>query len=284
MHQTYKPIVFANHELNIPDLNWQVSVSVDCFNFNDASPFRIFWQLEPEEIGQVEKKLIQNHKFYDLILTYNNEVLSQCHNAVLFCNNGVWTQENDISQKQYQVSFLTSNKEMCRGHKLRVATFNRLRDHLNQEYTPPLPIKMHMSPPYLQDKRSMLVPFQYAISFQNSQQHSYFSEILLDCFATRTIPIFWGCANLSEYFNMDGVFDLGEVYTASLAETKIKEILASLTPEYYYSSKVQAAIEDNYHRSLQYSDRIGRLTKAITDSWIPRIGTIHSGQPNVQPK
>lgn len=284
-NKTYKPIIYANHELNVPDLNWRTSISVDYFNFADTTPYKVFWQLEPEDIGQVEKKLIKNNEFYDLILTYNNEVLSQCPNAVFFSNNGVWTQESDTSQKKFAVSFLASAKTMCIGHKFRVATFNALQKEIQKGFAPrvppAIPITMHMSPPYLPDKRSMLVPFQYAISIQNSQQHSYFSEILLDCFATKTIPVFWGCANISQYFNSDGILSFSDASCDDTTAESLINILTSLKPDFYYSEKVQAAMEENYQKAIAYQDRIGLLVKAITDSWIPKI-IVHSGKPNVE--
>ena len=282
-NKTYKPVIYANDQLNVPELNWRVSISVDYFNFNDTTPYKVFWQLEPEDITPTEKKLITNHEFYDLILTYNNTVLSECSNAVFFLNNGVWTQESDVSQKKFAVSYLTSNKTMTYGHKFRVTTFNRLQQQLNNGVVLPLPIVWHMSPPYLPDKRSMLVPFQYAISIQNSQQHNYFSEILLDCFATKTVPIFRSGANIGEFFNPDGILAFGNSYNPRAAAT-LNDVLLSLTPDFYHSAKVQAAIEENYQKSLTYSDRIGRLTKAITDSWIPKITKVHSGAPNVAPE
>lgn len=270
----YKPIIYANHELNMPELNWRCSVSVDTFNFLDETPYRVFWQLEPEDISHVESKLIKNHEFYDLILTFNANVLSECSNAVMFTNNGVWTQESDTSQKKFEISFLTSAKEMCYGHKFRVSLYRALEEIIKNNAVRQS-IKMHMSPPYLPDKRSMLVPFQYAISVQNSQQHNYFSEILLDCFATKTIPIFWGCENIGNFFNIDGILPFTTL-------PKLRGILNNLTPDFYYSPKVQAAIEENYQKSLTYQDRIGRLVKAITDSWVPKISIVHSGAPNVE--
>jgi hypothetical protein len=279
-NKTYKPTIYANHELNVPELNWRTSISVDHFNFADTTPYKVFWQLEPEDIGQVEAKLIKNHEFYDLILTYNNNVLSECSNAVFFSNNGVWTHESDASQKQFAVSFLASAKTLCAGHKFRVATFQALQQRLSGGYKPPAPVTMHMSPPYLADKRSMLVPFQYAISIQNSRQHNYFSEILLDCFATKTIPLFWGCANIGQFFNPDGILAFGN----EPGEKRFLEVLNSLTPDFYNSLKVQAAIEENYQKALKYQDRIGLLVKAITDSWTPKIEKIHTGAPNVEVK
>jgi len=262
--KTYKPVIYANYELNVPELNWKTSISVDCFNLADTTPYKVFWQLEPEDIIPTEERLIKNHKFYDLILTYNSRVLSKCPNAVLFSNNGVWTKESDTSQKKFQVSFLTSAKTMCAGHRFRIATFKELQQWLGDGGELPLPVKMHMSPPYLQDKRDMLVPFQYAISIQNSQQPNYFSEILLDCFATKTIPIFWGCANIGQFFNLDGVLSFSDVSPSDTTATRLKGILGSLTPDFYHSSKVQAAVEENYRKALAYKDRIGLLVGAIT--------------------
>ena len=32
-----------------------------------------------------------------------------------------------------------------------------------------------------------------------------FTEVLLDCFRVGSIPIFWGCPNIGEYFDVDGM-------------------------------------------------------------------------------
>lgn len=287
-NRTYKPVIFANHELNVPEMNWRVSISVDYFNFNDTTPYKVFWQLEPEEVSHVEEKLIKNHQFYDLILTFNNNVLSVCPNAVLFPVTGLWAKEADASQKKFAVSFLTSEKKSTLGHIFRVNQFIKLKSVLpHSELTHiTVPVDMHMSPPYLPDKRSMLVPYQYAVAIQNSQQHNYFSEILLDCFATKTIPIFWGCANIADFFNPDGIIQFSDASCDDTTGVRLQEVLAgvSLTPERYNLPHVQAAIEENYQKALLYEDRIGRLLKAITDAWIPRIGTVHSGKPNTEVK
>lgn len=294
----YKPVIFANHELNVPELNWQTSISVDYFNFNDTTPYKVFWQLEPEEVSHVEAKLIKNHKFYDLILTFNAAVLDCCSNAVLFPVTSLWTHEKDTSQKKFAASFLTSDKYDTYGHKFRVGTFIALKRWLENEVldakerptgawgrdTLPLPVKLHMSPPYLAYKDSMLIPFQYAIAIQNSQQHNYFSEILLDCFATKTIPIFWGCANIGDFFNTNGMVIFSDASCDSTNAARLIECLSCLTPERYHSARVQAAIEDNYLRAIKYQDRIGLLIKAISDSWEPKIGKVHRGHPNAEIK
>ena len=48
-------------------------------------------------------------------------------------------------------------------------------------------------------KAAALRPVMFHIAIENVSQRSYFSEKLLDCFLTRTVPVYWGChANLGE--------------------------------------------------------------------------------------
>jgi len=67
----------------------------------------------------------------------------------------------------------------------------------------------------------------------------------LDCLITKTIPIYWGCPNISEFFDttgwifFDGVSDL-------------REKVRALTPDYY--SKYTDVIEKNYNTALEYAD------------------------------
>lgn len=40
---------------------------------------------------------------------------------------------------------------------------------------------------------------------ENVSQRDYFTEKLLDCLLTLTLPIYWGCPNLGEYFDLQGI-------------------------------------------------------------------------------
>ena len=275
----YRATTYGNFQLDLPDFNWGVSVSVDTFNFEDKQPYRVFWQTEPNEIINNEEKLIRNHKFYDLILTWNQLVLSECGNAHYFPTATVWAQNPDTSQKKFQASFLTSSKSSCYGHKYRQDIFKILPDiincHNHGHSSTPLPISKHRSPPYLLDKMPLLVPFQYSITMENAQHNNYFSEKLLDAFATKTLPVYWGCPNIGDFFNKDGILQWN-------GTQDLLDLLHGLTPEFYASKA--AAIEDNYHRALKYADRTGNIARAIIDSWTPKVGPIHTGAPNVPPQ
>jgi hypothetical protein len=74
----------------------------DGFDFTDTSDFKVHMQIEPPEVLEYMRQeqqrwdqsgqqlfntidtLIYNYKFFDLILTWNERVLKECPNAVLF--------------------------------------------------------------------------------------------------------------------------------------------------------------------------------------------------------
>jgi len=264
----YKAVTYGSFQIDLPEFTWGVSVSVDVFNFSDQSPYRVYWQTEPNEILNHEEKLIRNSGFYDLILCWNSQVLSQCGNAVLFPPGAVWTQESDTSQKKFAISYLISSKTLCGPQKYRQDIFNSLPAVIGPLE---LPITKYKSPPWLPDKRSMLVPFQYSIVMENAMQNNYFTEKLNDCMATKTIPIYWGAPNIGEFYNPEGILSwegTGDLFN----------LLERINEGYYRSRK--DAIEENYQRALKYADRTGNVARAIIDSWTPKIARVHSGQPN----
>ena len=44
---------------------------------------------------------------------------------------------------------------------------------------------------------------------------TYFTEKLLDCFATGTIPVYLGAPDIGDHFNKDGIIDLTEEFEVS---------------------------------------------------------------------
>ena len=97
---------------------------------------------------------------------------------------------------------LTTNKGWCEGHKLRQEIWYALEeyDEIND-----FEVWKKRTPPSIPNKNVALENAKFTISLENSEINNYFSEKLLDCFETKTIPLYWGCPNVSSYFNMDGI-------------------------------------------------------------------------------
>jgi hypothetical protein len=232
-----------------------VSISVDTFDFSDTTPYKVFFQLEPEDIVPTEQRLLDGHTFYDLILTWNARILEGCpHNAVKFVFGTCRWAANpvdacDVSQKKFAVSYLTSNKTMCKGHYFRHDIFNKLPAKVGQ-----LEVTKYMSPPVLECKRPLLYPFQYSIVMENGKRTNWITEKLIDCLVSRTIPIYWGCPNVGEFFDASGILSF-ETYN------DLSKTLESLTPEFYQSRL--SAIDHNLHEAMKYTDLHARVDEEI---------------------
>jgi hypothetical protein len=77
--------------------------------------------------------------------------------------------------------------------------------------------------------------YMFSIVIENGVYEAYTTEKLTDCFATGTIPIYWGTQELPDIFDSDGVI--------WLQVGNEREIFQSLTPELYASK--QKAIQNN---------------------------------------
>ena len=75
----------------------------------------------------------------------------------------------------------------------------------------------------------------FSIAIENGNYETYFTEKLLDCFATGTIPVYLGAPDIGEYFNKDGIIDLTDEFDVS--------------EEIYYSK--MDAIKDNLERAKE---------------------------------
>jgi len=55
----------------------------------------------------------------------------------------------------------------------------------------------------------------FSVAIENGQYETYFTEKLLDCFATGTIPVYLGAPDIGNHFNKDGMIDLSEEFDIS---------------------------------------------------------------------
>lgn len=86
---------------------------------------------------------------------------------------------------------------------------------------------------FINDKSFTLNDYCYSFSIENCSEPGYFTEKINDCFATCTIPIYWGDPEISKIYNTDGI-----IFLENLDENKITKK--------FYDTKIKA-IEENYN-------------------------------------
>jgi hypothetical protein len=260
-HDTDYSIINTDHDIELYHSVQNVSI-----NPTNNMP-KIFLQMEPDSISPSYDFLKENSNLFDYIICYN-PLKIQSPNTIGMACGGTWIDKSDylnidISLKKFKISNLCGTKQYTHAHNLRIYLY--MNQHLFNSY----PITFFRCPPnghgsvsgtMLPDldnnpiidadhkaKISLFKDFQYSIIIENSREAGYFSEKLIDCLITKTIPIYYGCENISEYFNTDGWI----ILSSDDIVQELYEKLALLNENYY--NKYANIIEKNYKKALNHT-------------------------------
>lgn len=192
---------------------------------------------------QVVDQTLANHSKFDLILTWDPKLLKLPNS--LFCPLTDVTQFNTLPTelpdnvfhlypKQQLVSAISSNKRMLPGHVKRLEFIDRIKDRVDL---------FGRGIREIPSKLSALKDYHFSVVIENDVSTNYFTEKITDCFLTGTIPIYYGCPNIGEFFDTNGILTFTN-------EPELQEIITNLTPK-LYQSKMQS-IEANYTACFQY--------------------------------
>lgn len=189
-------------------------------------------------------------KEFDTIFTHSERLLNSLDNAKWIPGGHVWygatgyEGKNSIDLYQYKtrnISMISSNKQYCDLHKLRIQTVQRLeKKGLVDGYGtyPGTPNGMTNVARTLQD-------YRYSIVFENNVEDYYFTEKILNCFASMTVPIYLGARKIGNYFNASGIIQLDLEHIE-----QIDTIVSKLGKEDYAERK--EAIIENYQKVQEY--------------------------------
>ena len=75
----------------------------------------------------------------------------------------------------------------------------------------------------IENKEEGLVDYMFSVAIENASYETYFTEKVQDCFATGTIPIYYGAPDIGKFFNPKGIITLDDDFNVDL-----------LTSEMYY--------------------------------------------------
>ena len=229
---------------------------------------KIFIQYEPEIIYHMREFLLKNSSYYDFILTYDHVVLSKCPNARRYICAESWVpladiQSIDVSRKEFKLTGIFTHILYGIGH-----IFRRVIYHRQKELCMPRMFyrsgmrgqldEIEDNPVFssTSSKIKLFETAQFSLAIENSEQTDYFSEKIIDCLVTKTIPIYWGCPNIEQYFDTTGWIRLER---PCFDELQAK--LGMLTPDYY--SQYKDVIEKNFRAAMYYSDYYTNVNRGL---------------------
>jgi hypothetical protein len=252
-------------------------------NFNHKNAYKVFvCSTEPSTSvnRETNANIIANGYQYDLILTTEEEILNNCENAVFFPYGGTWLNKKkekhldslgafDESQipilnKEYNVSYLTTSHLGKPGYNLRCMIWNQ-RNEIK------LNTKFYSSTRYPTDNgifsntlhdgllpnddKMNLFNSMFSIAVESSYEKNYFTEKLIDCLLTKAVPIYWGCPNIGDFFDIRGII-IFNTYEEFL------EKINSINEKTY--NEMKPYIDANYEKAKEYGrDLFQRIKEEI---------------------
>jgi glycosyltransferase involved in cell wall biosynthesis len=247
------------------------TVLVDIHDFPGPGPF-IYIQLEPEIIVQQEDFLIKNWHKYDRIYTFNERVFKSCPNAIKYVYGTKWLHRWEYeamvpSKKEFAISCICGTKYApgAKGHFLRMVlyknqkAFNRVPMTLFRSYQKPELLDFGNNPFLGERKTQLFEKFQFSIIIENSKQTNYFTEKIMDCLLAKTIPIYYGCPNIGDFFDTRGFI----IIESEEIEPTLNELYNKIATldETYYSRHLEF-VERNFKTAHQYMDIYTNIEKA----------------------
>lgn len=203
----------------------------------------IAWAIESKSLdNQIYKSVIKNCHSYDYILTHDlttlKELQNENYNSALWCPAaGCWIEycDRSVYSKTKNLSIIASEKRNTYGHKLRHDIIEKSRTLFDGIYGRAYqPVK---------NKITALKDYRFSVTIENENSEDAFTEKLIDCFVTGTIPIYYGTPNIGKYFNIDSILTINNIDDFD----KITHYIC----EDYYQSKI-TAIYDNFERAKNY--------------------------------
>lgn len=216
-----------------------ISIHIDGEVFSvpaDPSKLNIAWFCESPyftrpytkklDIPEVKEKILSNFKH---VFSNDLELINR-HPEIkyLLPHAFTWCEHREIFTKTKLYSIIASQKRDSIGHQFRHIIIDSYRSHLDvfgRGYNT------------IKSKNEGLNDFMYSFAIENIQSEGYWTEKIVDCFATGTIPIYWGSKSVSDYFLEEGIVRIDDGF----------DLLQY--GEDFYKSKSDVIIE-NFNRAI----------------------------------
>lgn len=237
--------------------NWNgITLFTDGYLFDGTvnkvtSKRKIGWLREPRCLWPKHYEMAPTVvKDFDFILTYDADLL-ELPGFKFVPYGGIWINRKEwgLRHKSKLISMLYGEKRLTAGHKLRHEVADYCGDKCGIDYYGFRGTPTDYS---AETKLKVLGDYMFSIVTETCREDNLFTEILLDCFAVGTIPIFWGAPNIGDFFDPQGI-----VTFVDLEDLNHK--LHDYVNRDFYNRMMGRAVLDNHFRVRKY---------AITEDWM----------------
>jgi len=212
-------------------------VTTNLFSVDKYPEKKVYgWLIEPPEyVSSSYNFAKENYDKFEKIFTYDKELLNISEKFEFLPIGGCWIEEKDrfLHEKNKLVCTITSDKKSLSGHRYRHEILNVVNgiDLYGHGFKS------------IDKKIDVLKDYMFCVVVENQKMDFLFTEKLIDCFITGTIPIYWGCPSIGDFFNLDGILTFNNT-------EEFKEIIENLSTDLYHS-KIES-IKENFELCKNY--------------------------------
>jgi hypothetical protein len=176
---------------------------------NEVFKFLHFGDIQYSRIYTTDEMLIGSRYFHvQPALCWR---VNKNYDYLLHCN---------VPDKKRTLSWITSNKTVFHGHRARMKFLKQIPPDLELDL-------MGYGFKEVQDKWDGLSSYKYSLAIENFSNRYYWSEKISDCFLSWTMPIYFGCSRISDYFPEEALIQIDIRNPDSI--DKIREAISANT-------------------------------------------------------
>ena len=236
---------FPNHKHDMP-----FEPYIDCYNDDfchreQIAPNSIALLIEPRSIQpRTYAWMEENYHKFRYVFTHDSKLLEKLPNAKLILWGGGCggISQYPIVPKTKNISLVSSNKTMCELHRARIELARVLSGSPYVDVMGTFDGGDYVMPDKIYPR------YKFSIAFENYIDDYWFTEKICNCFANKTIPIYFGARKIDEFFNKDGIIHVNDWHDLTMI---YNEYIYPLSFDTYYQN-CKEAIEDNYQRVQKY--------------------------------
>ena len=187
-------------------------------NLNSVPKDTIRFFVTTEGWSDYNQIILDNPQAYDYLLTQYPELL-KLPNSVELIGNGSFVDPAPDIKKKFGVSIVMTNRMVAPGHPMRRELYERRKeikipfDIYRGTWNEFEPSEDTIQMPPWPNKKWKVNAFDcmFHIVIEGFKNDHYYSEKLIDCLITKTVPIYWGHTKIGKYFNDKGMIEVNTV-------------------------------------------------------------------------
>jgi hypothetical protein len=196
-HGYWEDFQFTLHP--VQECDYLIIINKIAYTENVSCPKNHIWSIIQEPPSGPYRKLhygpVSASKVYTSEPRFIGNRYFHSHPALPWHINKNYSELKDtnIPEKLKDISWVTSSKTQLSGHQRRIFFLNAI--------LPILPFDLFgygFKP--VRNKWEAISPYQYSIAVENYRNSYYWSEKISDCFLSFTMPIYYGCSKIYQYF------------------------------------------------------------------------------------